>query len=54
MIGPNLFVPVSPFLSQPGYQAYSGAWSALVFVMLGVLGSVELFDWLPIRRESTT
>ena len=37
LIGPNLFVPGEPFFIAAGYQAYSGAWSALVFVMLGGL-----------------
>lgn len=30
LIGPNLFVPGEPFFIAAGYQAYSGAWSALV------------------------
>ena len=37
LIGPNLFVPGEPFFIAAGYQAYSGTWSALVFVMLGGL-----------------
>jgi membrane protein DedA with SNARE-associated domain len=35
LIGPNLFVPGEPFFIAAGYQAYSGAWSALIWVMLG-------------------
>lgn len=35
LIGPNLFVPGEPFFIAAGYQAYSGVWSALVWVLLG-------------------
>ncbi|WP_198596863.1 VTT domain-containing protein, partial [Vibrio sp. 10N.261.52.A1] len=35
LIGPNLFVPGEPFFIAAGFQLYSGAWMALVFVMLG-------------------
>ncbi|MBE8605674.1 LssY C-terminal domain-containing protein [Vibrio sp. OPT10] len=35
LIGPNLFVPGEPFFIAAGFQLYSGAWMALVLVMLG-------------------
>ncbi|WP_210472893.1 LssY C-terminal domain-containing protein [Vibrio crassostreae] len=37
LIGPNLFVPGEPFFIAAGFQLYSGAWMALVLVMLGGL-----------------
>lgn len=37
LIGPNLFVPGEPFLLAAGYQLHSGAWLAVVAVLLGGL-----------------
>ncbi|MGB1321449.1 MAG: LssY C-terminal domain-containing protein [Vibrio gallaecicus] len=42
LIGPNLFVPGEPFFIAAGYQLYQGAWSAVLFVMIGGLVGDQL------------
>lgn len=49
LIGPNLFVPGEPFFIAAGFQLYSGAWMALVLVMLGGLLGDQLSYFIGYR-----